>query len=68
MWLNKNQSHIHVLHAIFFNNLTNYLYFFNKNLCLILNAFMYLHGLHASSNNAIDTNYFTIFLQIVDIT
>ena len=29
---------------------------------------MHFHGLHASSNNAIDTNYFTIFLQIADIT
>ena len=32
----------------FFNNLTNYLYFYNKKFCLILNASMLLHRLHAS--------------------
>ena len=32
----------------YFNNLTNYLSFYKKKLCLILNTSMRLHGLHAS--------------------
>ena len=36
---------MHVLHALKKINLTNYLYFYNKNFCLILNAFMRLHGI-----------------------
>ena len=40
---------MHILHAIFFNNFTNYLYFYSKN-CLILNEYMRLHELHANLN------------------
>ena len=32
----------------FFNNLTNYLYFYDKKMCLILNASMRVHELHTS--------------------
>ena len=40
---------MHMLHAIFFNNLTNYLYFYNK-ICVIFKCiqFMHMHELHAS--------------------
>ena len=49
---------MHVLHAIFFNNLTNYLYFYNK-ICLILNVFRRMHVLHAIFfNNLINNLYF----------
>ena len=49
---------MHVLHAIFFNNLTNYLYFYNK-ICLILNVFRRMHVLHAIFfNNLINYLYF----------
>ena len=34
--------------VFFFNNLTNYLYFYDKKMCLILNAFMHVHELHTS--------------------
>ena len=32
----------------FLNNLTNYLYFYDKKMCLILNASMRVHELHTS--------------------
>ena len=39
---------MHVLQVVFLNNLTNYLYFYNKKLYLILNASVRLYGLHTS--------------------
>ena len=42
---------IHTYMLFFKNNLTNYLYFYKKNLCLILNVSVRLHELYASVIN-----------------
>ena len=48
--------HMHVLHAIFYNNLTNYLYFMIKIVFNFKCIYMYMHVLHAIYFNNL-TNY-----------
>ena len=51
-------TYARVTYYFFFNNLNNYIYFYNKKLCLILNASMHLHVLHASKNRGCQQHNF----------
>ena len=39
---------MYLIMFIFYNNLINYIHFYDKKMCLFLNAFMPMHGLQVS--------------------